>query len=192
MDERKKFTEAEILLGGLFTLGVDGVCMLIDFTGIGLIVAPIIQGFTTFLIWMWFKSKGDPAAAKLGRQAAKYAANFLPVLPTTFLAFSIEVFIHNHPKAVAAVTTLAGAALSAATGGAGAGVAAAALKAAGGTKAAAALSAIGGAAEGGALGEAAGSAGKKILSNTAAARNAFAQKPAPEERTRSEEDNPLL
>jgi hypothetical protein len=96
--KHEKFTEAEMLVGGLFTLGVDGICILIDLTGVGLAISPVLQGFVTFLMWWWLKSKGDPNAAKLGRQIAKYAANFLPVLPTTFITLGIEVYIHNHPE----------------------------------------------------------------------------------------------
>ncbi|MFH1161700.1 MAG: hypothetical protein V1696_00245 [Candidatus Jorgensenbacteria bacterium] len=108
-EEHNKFTEVEILLGGFFTLAVDGVCILIDITGIGaVLIAPIVQGFTTFVLWLWFKSKGDPGAMKMGRQIVKYAANFLPITPvlitalTTSIPFFIEVFIHNHPEKFAA------------------------------------------------------------------------------------------
>jgi hypothetical protein len=69
--ERKKFNAAEMLIGGMFTLGVDGICILIDLTGVGLAIAPIIQNFATFTMWWWAKSKGDPNAAKMGRQLAK-------------------------------------------------------------------------------------------------------------------------
>ncbi len=109
-EEHNKFTEVEILLGGLFTLGVDGVCILIDITGIGaVLVAPVVQWFTTFVLWLRFRSKGDPGAMKMGRQIFKYAIQLLPVTPiiitafTTSIPFFIEVFIHNHPEKFAAV-----------------------------------------------------------------------------------------
>ncbi len=105
--EHKKFNEAEMLVGGFFTLGVDGVCTLIDLTGVGLAISPIIQGFTTFTMWWWFKSKGDPNASKIGRQITKYLANLLPLIPTTFTAFAIEVYIHNHPERFAALQKIA-------------------------------------------------------------------------------------
>lgn len=106
-EEHKKFNEAEMLLGGFFTLGVDSVCFLIDWTGVGLAIAPIIQSFTTFTMWWWFKTKGDPNTLKTGRQVAKYAANFLPLIPTTFTAFAVEVYIHNHPERFAAIQKVA-------------------------------------------------------------------------------------
>ncbi|MFH1192965.1 MAG: hypothetical protein V1656_01450 [Candidatus Jorgensenbacteria bacterium] len=105
--ELNKFNEVELLLGGLFTLGVDGVCFLIDWTGVGLAIAPIIQGFATFSMWLWARSKGDPGALKTGRQVAKYAANALPLLPTTFIAFAVETYLHNHPDKFTAVQKVA-------------------------------------------------------------------------------------
>ncbi len=96
--EIKKFSEAEILLGSLFTLGVDFLSAMIDLTGIGLAIAPIIQSGMTFLLWVWFKGKGDKTSKDVGKQVAKYAANLLPILPTTFIVFAISVYIHNHPK----------------------------------------------------------------------------------------------
>ncbi|PIP30154.1 hypothetical protein COX26_00210 [Candidatus Jorgensenbacteria bacterium CG23_combo_of_CG06-09_8_20_14_all_54_14] len=106
-EEHNKFMEVEMLLGGLFTLGVDGICFLIDWTGVCLAIAPIIQGFTTFVMWMWFKSKGDPGALSVGRQVAKYASNMLPLLPTTLIAFAVEVYLHNHPEKFGAIQKVA-------------------------------------------------------------------------------------
>ncbi len=103
--EHNKFTEVELLIGGLFTLAVDGAAALIDVTGVGaVLVAPVIQWFTTFTMWLWFRSKGDPGALKMGRQIFKYAIQLLPVTPvaitalTTFIPFLIEAYLHNHPE----------------------------------------------------------------------------------------------
>lgn len=107
MEEHKKFEASEIVIGTLFFLGIDGVCILIDVTGIGLIIAPVLQGFATFAITMWFKSKGDPNATKLGKTILKYALNLLPVTPVIITAFTVtipfivEVIIHNNPKLAA-------------------------------------------------------------------------------------------
>jgi len=95
--EIDKFKESEIIVGVMLTLGVDAICILIDLTGVGLFIAPILQSSITFAMWMWFKSKGGQKSG-LGKQIAKYAANALPIIPTTFIAFVIETFIHNHPK----------------------------------------------------------------------------------------------
>ncbi|MEK7465562.1 MAG: hypothetical protein AAB631_02180 [Patescibacteria group bacterium] len=109
MDEHKKFGAGEIIIGTFFALGVDGISILIDITGVGVIIAPVIQGFATFAITMWFRSKGDPNATKLGKQILKYGLNLLPVTPIIITAFTItipfliEVFIHNNPK-LAAIT----------------------------------------------------------------------------------------
>ncbi len=96
--EIKKFSEAEMLLGGLFTLFIDLISALIDATGIGLAIAPFLQSLVTFIMWMWFKSKGDKTSGDAGKQVAKYAANILPIIPTTFIVFIISAYLHNHPK----------------------------------------------------------------------------------------------
>lgn len=96
MEENNKFTESEMIIGGLFALGVDGICALIDLTGIGLAIAPVIQGFSVFAISQWVENKGG-ARAGLGKQLSKYAAQFLPVLPTVLAVFVIDVAIHNNP-----------------------------------------------------------------------------------------------
>lgn len=103
--ERKKdapenpVSEAEIILWSFFLLGLDGICILIDLTGVGLAIAPFVQGAGTFSNGMWFqKAKGNNGAMKFQRQLIKYISNFAPFLPTLFISFLIEVYIHNHPK----------------------------------------------------------------------------------------------
>jgi len=95
-EENSKFTESEMVVGGLFALGIDGICALTDLTGVGLAITPVIQGFAVFAISQWAESKGG-APASLGKQLAKYAAQFLPVLPTVLAVFVIEVAVHNNP-----------------------------------------------------------------------------------------------
>ncbi len=107
MDEEiKKFTEAEIILGSLFTLGIDVLGAFLDGVVIGLVITPVIKGGVTFFMWLWFKSKGDKSSQKIGKQVAKYAVNCVPVLPTTFTIFAIGVYSHNHPKLAAVETKI--------------------------------------------------------------------------------------
>ncbi|KKU91575.1 MAG: hypothetical protein UY23_C0001G0181 [Candidatus Jorgensenbacteria bacterium GW2011_GWA1_48_11] len=107
MNELKKVTESEMVIGGVFTLGLDGLCALIDATGVGLAIAPIIQSFATFSITMWLKTKGG-TRVKIGKEAVKYAANFLPVLPTVTAIFAVSAYVHNHPEKFGGAETLTG------------------------------------------------------------------------------------
>lgn len=97
-EEINKFTEAEMLLGIFFFGGIDGLAILIDLTGVGLAIAPVLQSFGTLTATLWLWSKGDKNTVKFGRQVAKYAANALPLAPTLTIAFIIEAQMHNHPK----------------------------------------------------------------------------------------------
>ena len=92
-DEKEKFSEAEMVIGGVFVVGVDAACALIDLTVAGAAVSPVIQSFTTFGISMWAQSKG--AILSVGPEIAKYASNVLPVVPTVTLIFSITVGLQN-------------------------------------------------------------------------------------------------
>lgn len=107
MDEDNKITESEMVVGGLLTLGVDGVCALIDLTGVGLAVAPVIQSFTVFAIDKWVENKGGEPFG-LGKQFAQYGASLIPVVPTTTGTFAIRVFMHNHPKITEAAGKVVG------------------------------------------------------------------------------------
>ncbi|MDI6733952.1 MAG: hypothetical protein QMD50_00455 [Patescibacteria group bacterium] len=97
-EEHNKYKEVEMLFGCLFTLSVDGVCFILDWTGIGDIITPFIQSAGTACLSLWAWRKGDKASLKFGRQAAKYASNALPWIPTLTAMFIIETYMHNHPE----------------------------------------------------------------------------------------------
>ncbi len=102
------YNEVELLIGYFFFGGVDLICFLLDFTGVGDFLTPFIQGFATFTMTMWARSKGDANAVKMGRQLVKYGSNIIPWLPTTLAAFAIESYLHNHPKAAGVAAKTAG------------------------------------------------------------------------------------
>ncbi|MDP1706645.1 MAG: hypothetical protein Q8L36_02390 [bacterium] len=95
-DERDKFNAVEMIIGGCFTLFIDALALLIDLTGVGLVIAPIIQTIANFVTSWWLKIKGGPNAFKAGRLIAKNIVSLVPILPTNTTAFIIEVWLHNH------------------------------------------------------------------------------------------------
>ncbi len=95
-DERDPFNMVEIVIGVLFTLFIDILAFLIDLTGVGLAIAPILQTAANFVTSWWLKIKGSPNAFKTGRLIAKNIVSVLPLLPTNTTAFIIEVWLHNH------------------------------------------------------------------------------------------------
>lgn len=98
-EERNDVTEAETIVWLAFLIGFDGICILLDLTGVGMGIAPFLQGFGTFSSGMWFeKTKGDKNAMKMQRQLIKYISNVAPFLPTLSIAFAIEAYMHNHPE----------------------------------------------------------------------------------------------
>jgi hypothetical protein len=98
-EEVNQVTESETIVWLLFLLGVDGVCIILDLTGVGIAVAPFVQGAGTFCSTLWFdKAKGDKGATKLQRQLIKYISNVAPLLPTLSIVFLIERYMHNHPE----------------------------------------------------------------------------------------------
>lgn len=98
-EEINSVTESEIIVWLVFLLGFDGVCILLDLTGVGMGIAPFLQGAGTFSSGIWFeKSKGDKNAMKMQRQLIKYISNIAPFLPTLSIAFAIETYVHNHPE----------------------------------------------------------------------------------------------
>ena len=108
-DEVKKFNEAEIVIGTLLFGSVDGVCILIDFTGAGLVISPILQSGAMLGASLWVWSKGNKGAFKIGKQLAKNASNFLPIIPTVATVFLLETYMHNNPKKLGVVGKVASA-----------------------------------------------------------------------------------
>ena len=107
-EELNTFSEVEILIGSCFALTVDAICFFIDWTGVGLAIAPFLQSGAMFILTMWSWSKGDTASLRTGRQIAKHLSNWLPLIPTVLAVFLIEVYLHNHPKAAGSVTKALG------------------------------------------------------------------------------------
>jgi len=103
MEEHNKYKEVELILGNFVTISIDAICFILDWTGVGDIITPFIQGAGTACLSWWAWRKGDKASLKLGRQVTKYAVNALPWLPTLTAMFNIEAYIHNHPEKFAAV-----------------------------------------------------------------------------------------
>jgi hypothetical protein len=95
-----EFRVSELLVGFFFlTLPVDALCIVIDLTGVGLAVAPFLQGFALFCVRWWFKMKGDPNALQLNvKQVVRYLSNVLPLVPTVTIVFLIDAYVHNHPE----------------------------------------------------------------------------------------------
>ena len=103
MGEYKKFNTAEIVVGSLFTLAVDGISFLLDWAavitgGITYAIAVLLQAGTSAATSFWLHNKGGKRAFGLERQLTKQIANFLPWVPTCFAAFMIEAAMHNNPK----------------------------------------------------------------------------------------------
>ena len=97
-NEHNKFGIVETVFGLLVFFPLDLVCILIDLTGVGLAIAPCIQGLATFVMRWWFKSHGDQnALAFNGKQVARYLSNLLPLLPTLTTIFLLDVYTHNNP-----------------------------------------------------------------------------------------------
>lgn len=94
----EKISESEIIIGTMFAFGVFVLCFIFDLFIIGMVVTPIIESFFTFGTRLFFKSKGDPHANKLGANIAQYAANLIPFIPSIVVVFIIKVYIHNHQQ----------------------------------------------------------------------------------------------
>jgi hypothetical protein len=99
MEENKeKFELAEIVLYSLGALFIDGLCLLLDLTLVGLLIAPIIQSLATFGFGFILRGKGDKEALSFKRQIGPQTLNFLPVLPTVFGSSIRRMIAHNNPK----------------------------------------------------------------------------------------------
>ena len=91
----RAFMEVEII-GGVFMMFIfDGIAIMIDLTGVGLAIAPFLQAAATAISNGWMAMKGNKGAMKIGNQVAKYAANFLPVVPTNTIVFAYGVWSTN-------------------------------------------------------------------------------------------------
>jgi hypothetical protein len=98
MEETKKFMAAEIIFGILLYLTIDIGCILLDLTGVGLIIAPIIQSGAVLVMSLWFLiMHGDSGSFGLTRQIMKHVAGVIPVIPTTTIICALEMYLHNHP-----------------------------------------------------------------------------------------------
>jgi len=108
-EEHNKFTEAEMVVGGLGALFVDGVCAVIDFftVGIGATFTWVVQLAATGGIEWWVSQKGGDMSVFTAKRFGKYASNFLPIAPTVFVIFLRSVYLHNHPK-IAGIASTAG------------------------------------------------------------------------------------
>lgn len=113
MEERPKFGIAETFLWTVFALTVDGICALIDITGVGMAIAPFIQGLGTIVFGFVLINKGNSDGLKTGRLIFKLLLHILPATPyiitalTTTIPFWVETFIHNHPKFLEKATAFA-------------------------------------------------------------------------------------
>jgi hypothetical protein len=95
---RQKFELGEIVFYSLFALFIDGLCLLLDLTVVGLVIAPILQGLATFGFSVILKNKGDSQAISFKKQIGPQALNLLPVLPTVFGMSLRRMMTHNNPK----------------------------------------------------------------------------------------------
>ncbi len=97
--EKEKIGMVEMILGGLITLSIDIVLIIIKLIGIGLILYLPIRGLGFFLMTWFFKNKGDEQAMSLEKiLISKALTGWIPFLPMLFIIFCIESYIHNHPK----------------------------------------------------------------------------------------------
>lgn len=112
--ENKKFSESEMLIGGLFFLGLDGLCFLLELTAVGALPAVFIQIFANVLMnELWFKNKGVDNG-KFLKQFLKYLGSAAP--SGNFWVFLVSAVAHNHPRAIKIGAQVAGAALGGVAG----------------------------------------------------------------------------
>lgn len=109
MEEHSKFIEAEMVVGGLGFLLIDGLCFLIDLIPVvGWVITAVIQMATTFAIEQWISNKGGEFSGFTAKRFLKYLTNAVPYLPTTFTIFLVSALMHNHPKITKVVGKMAG------------------------------------------------------------------------------------
>lgn len=103
-----EYTTVELILGIMFFGTIDLIALIIDLTGVGMAIAPFIQAGGNGVMYYWSWTKGDAAALRLGRMLTKLSVNIIPFLPTLTTVFIIETWLHNHPKATAVASKVAG------------------------------------------------------------------------------------
>lgn len=97
--EKQNFELGEIILYSLLALFVDGICLLLDLTVVGLVIAPIIQGLASFGFSMILRSRGDGEALSFKKQIGPQMWNLAPALPTVFGTSLRRMIVHNKPAA---------------------------------------------------------------------------------------------
>lgn len=106
-NDHNPFIGAEIILGGLVFLGVDVISLIIDLTGIGMAVAPVLQSGSVVALSLWSQTKGGKNTFSFSRQLVKHASGIIPLIPTTVFIFALDVYLHNHPtSAISQVSKL--------------------------------------------------------------------------------------
>src|SRR5258706_33258 len=104
--EYKKFMESEMLIGAIATLFFDVLCIVIDFTGVGVFLVLMLKPMVLFGLDQWIKSHGGQSSADLKKLIGKFFLNELPFM--TFILFLVSVFLHNHPSIGGIVTKATG------------------------------------------------------------------------------------
>lgn len=104
----QKIEAGYIILIGLGTLAVDIGAALFDVTFIGMIFMPPLQFLVSAATSFVFKSHGDKNALKTSKLITKAVASVLPLIPTTLGIFLVQVLMHNHPKLMKTIGSVAG------------------------------------------------------------------------------------
>jgi len=90
----REFTTAEIVVYGALITGIDGICAIIDLTGVGVAAAGPLQIFVQWVMEQTQKSHGATDLGKLtGKRIGKYIASGLPT--ANVIIFIVTVVAHN-------------------------------------------------------------------------------------------------
>lgn len=90
----RPFSTAEIVVYGSLIAGIDGICAIIDLTGVGIILAAPLQLFLTWGMEQVQKSHGSTSLGKLTpKRLGKYFASALPT--GNFFVFIVSAVLHN-------------------------------------------------------------------------------------------------
>ena len=94
---------------GVFFFGaIDGIAILLDLTGVGMAIAPVLQSFAMGAMIFWFWTRGNKQAIQLGRVVAKFAATAIPIVPTNLIIFAVSSYYHNHTEKAGLMRKLIG------------------------------------------------------------------------------------